>query len=280
MNFIEKTRKDKNIFIIIRLLAILLIFPQLFLITLILLDVQYLKDLSVIKTIVNLMVSVPERAFLISSIMSTILFIILIFAHRKILDIVLVIVALIISIGLYSLMLDLPNPEPGFSRDSGVQASINKVTLRVEEFIEINGRLPNDSELIQIYDSYIDCGGLGEGLCKRKQCNGNDYVCTFKMESRPLISKVIAEDEEKEACDYSGWRGNGKYNCFYHYFGELSSAGNKPHFRIAAKAYASYQNTENIVFLYDNLIGNIVECPSDKIEDAAYADVLDGEPCF
>ena len=179
----------------------------------------------------------------------------------------LLIVIVIIGI-LAGVLIAIINPaqQQNRARDAGVQATINKVGLAVEGFISAYGRAPNDVELLGSLQNAADVGTSCAGGSSE-----TPHVCNFTVTGNDL--KV--DDGSNSACAATGWSGTGSTACAYHYYGEPVGGTDETHFRLVARSFG----IANTVFLYDNKIGDIVECPAASIADADVADATDGDPC-
>ncbi len=179
----------------------------------------------------------------------------------------LLIVIVIIGI-LAGVLIAIINPaqQQNRAKDAGVQATINKVGLAVEGFISAYGRAPNDVELMGSLQNAADVGASCAGGSAEMP-----HVCNFTVTGNDL--KV--DDGSNSACAASGWQGAGATACAYHYYGEAVGGTDETHFRLAARSYG----IAGTVFLYDNKIGDIVECPAASVADADAADATDGDPC-
>lgn len=145
-----------------------------------------------------------------------------------------------------------PTAQQNRARDAGVQATMNKVALAVEGFNSAYGRTPNDVEFIGAVQNAQDSGLAAPG-----KCDDNDFECQFNVTGNNLkVDDGTAGNND--ACAADGWSGAGDSDCYYHYRGETTGVGNEvDHFRLVARSYGIV----NTAFLYDNRVGELVECP-------------------
>ena len=162
-----------------------------------------------------------------------------------------------------------PAQQQNRAKDAGVQATINKVALAVEGFVSAYGRTPNDVEFMGAIQNSQDCGAAG--ICSGNTCAGSDTTCTFTVTGNTL--KV--DDGSGNGCGADYWSGTGANDCAYHYYGEAVGGTDETHFRVVARSFG----IAGTVFLYDNKLGDIVECPAASISDVDVTAATDGTPC-
>ena len=165
-----------------------------------------------------------------------------------------------------------PAQQQSRARDAGVQATINKVALAVEGFVSAYGRTPTDVELMGAIQNSQDCGAAG--ICAANQCAGSDTACQFTVTGNDLKTDDGTAGNA-DACGANNWSGTGDLDCAYHYYGEGAAGTDPTHFRIVARSFGIV----NVAFLYDNKIGDIVECAAGTVVDVDLAGATDGDPC-
>ena len=165
-------------------------------------------------------------------------------------ELLIVIVIIGILAGVLIAVID-PTSQQNRARDAGVQATVNKVGLAVEGFNSAYGRTPNDVEFLGAIQNATD-SGIGGGAC-----DDSDFQCEFTVTGNALLADDGTAGNN-DACAADGWSGAGDNDCFYHYRGETTGVGNEvDHFRLVARSFGII----NTAFLYDNRVGEIVECP-------------------
>jgi hypothetical protein len=154
--------------------------------------------------------------------------------------------------------------------------------LATEAFTSAYGRLPNDVEFIgSVIENAADCG-LGADCGGAARCAtgavaaGTAHTCEFDVVGNTPYRDDAASAGDGCAAGNGYWAGSGDENCYFHYYGENAAAGNgETHFRIAARSFG----IPDTVFVYDNAVGQITECPDTGVADATYANATDGTPC-
>lgn len=162
-----------------------------------------------------------------------------------------------------------PAQQQNRARDAGVQATMNKVALAVEGFVSAYGRAPTDIELMGALQNAQDCGSAG--ICSGNTCAGDDTTCTFTVTGNDLKT----DDGTGSGCGANYWSGTGNNDCAYHYYGEAVGGTDETHFRITARSFG----IASTVFMYDNKLGDIVECAAATVADVVAASATDGTPC-
>ncbi len=173
-----------------------------------------------------------------------------------------------------------PGQQQNRARDANVKATMNKVVLATEAFVSAYGRLPTDVEFIASLDNSYDCvSGPGTAACGVGTCTtgtpaiGASHDCQFWVTGNELQRDgSVAGD----ACGGSFWSAAGDNDCFYHYFGEaVATAPGSTHFRIAARSFGLVDT----VFVFDNALGEIIECSLAAVADIDHATAVAGTGC-
>ena len=173
-------------------------------------------------------------------------------------ELLIVIVIIGILAGVLIAVID-PVKQQNRAKDAGVQATMNKVALATEGFVSAYGRTPTDSEFIGSLQKATPRMVGAVSSCAQ----GNDYLCEFNIVGNELIK--AADVPAGTACGVNGWSALGNDDCFYHYMGELDEG----HFRIVARSFG----IANKVFLYDNSVGEMVECDASGAGATVIADI-------
>ena len=122
----------------------------------------------------------------------------------------------------------------------GIKPSINKASLSVEAYININGVVPTGGEFIE---------NLNKFRGTHTRCIKEDmYYCIFDLESNTL----------GERCDNSNWKGNGKYKCYYRNDGNETNTS----FRISAKSF-----NNDFLYVFDSEERDFLRCNINDVYD-------------
>lgn len=138
-----------------------------------------------------------------------------------------------------------PDEKQNMANDATVFATINKVVLSTEGFVNAYGRVPDETEFMQTLSIHV------------KELYGThctyafipDYECLFFVEGINL----------PHDCDLSFWSGNDDNNqlCTFRYQGLINNDSTR------YRLYVKSMGIANTIFVYDNKEGGkIYECPS------------------
>lgn len=140
-----------------------------------------------------------------------------------------------------------PEEKKSMANDATVFATMNKVVLSTEGFVNAYGRVPDETEFLQTLND------LRVKQLYGTQCSYAfvpDYECLFFVEGINL----------PQDCNLSFWSGDDDNNqlCAFRYQGKINNDPTR------YRLYIKSMGIANTIFVYDNKEGgHIYECPSD-----------------
>jgi len=127
-----------------------------------------------------------------------------------------------------------PTAQRNKAADAGVKAAMNKVALATEGYVSSYGTIPDEVQFLAALQNVTEFGTS----CSTD--GANDCLFTVSGNSLPAT------------CGANNWGGAGTNQCQYRYTGVAGTT----QFDVYAKSYG----ITNVVFLYDNTVGDIQHC--------------------